>query len=630
MKLPSVRKLSSSFSSFKQKLSRHSFAVIVALSTVISIGSTIAYAQAPQGLRICPDQNFNGPDCIPVRSVRKIPEKVESQIRANVGLEKNGELATESFTGIILGSTASEIILGGQGGGITANGTAFLGTPPKGEELAYYRPGALGNLSNATGFVATLPVSTSEYMAYVRDSIQNPLGAQPAYAQGLGFSSLRPVLDLWRLFRNLAYFFFVIIFLVIGFLIMFRSKIGGQAAVTVQQALPKIIVSLLLVTFSYAIAGLMIDLMYLLIYLMISIFARGDSINDVLTASNLTKIAFQDSFFGNIWLLMGGDVSGTIAGHVGGMVANMLSNTGWASWTSGIAGLGADIIVHLVLVIALLVNMFRVFFALLRAYVGVVFSVVFAPIQLLVGALPGQNTFGAWLRGLMENLLAFPVVIFLIFMALYFTYQPDRWGTQDQGGFAAPQLGIHQGVAGEIAMAFLQFGILAMIPQAIEIAKGLASGKLNVDVGKAVGEFWKQGRGNAVAGAVVASPLAGIGAYAGYRYASDRANKLGLEGNARRLAVLGGVIGGGGVGLNLPGTVRRVVPGILSQVGQAELNRMAHETKAGADKRRTEATTSRVQGVAGATVGDINEVVSNNPDQPATPTRGSSRNRGLT
>src|SRR6185369_5532352 len=124
-------------------------------------------------------------------------------------------------------------------------------------------PGAIGTTLNMTSLALTNPpVSSREYIADLMQTVGHPF-AQTAYAQGLGFSSLSPILGLWKIFRNIAYFFFIVIFVFIGFMIMIRSKIGSQAAVTVQQALPKLVVSLILVTFSYAIAGLLLDLMYL-------------------------------------------------------------------------------------------------------------------------------------------------------------------------------------------------------------------------------------------------------------------------------------------------------------------------------------------------------------------------------
>lgn len=483
------------------------------------------------------------------------------------------------------------------GYGLTANGEVVFGPPPKNTEMAFYNGGALGTLTNAAGSVAVIPVSTSDYIADLRDTIQNPLGAQPAYAQGLGFSALRPVLGLWKLFRNVAYFFFVIIFIVIGFLIMFRSKISGQAAVTIQQALPKIIVSLLLVTFSYAIAGLMIDVMYLIIYLMIGIFSAGGS--GTLTVSSLTTIALSNNIFKNVTDLIapqgGTSVIGTIGGQINSAVTDMLTGSGWANVNASLAGLGANLIFTLVMLVALLVNMFRVFFALLMAYVMVIFAVIFAPIQLLFGAIPGQNTFSAWLKGLLENLMVFPVVIFLLLCAQYFTHAPGGFGAAGQGGFAPPQLGLQQGASSSFVLAILQFGILALIPKAVEIAKGAVNGKLNLDPAKAMGEFYKSGKlgqtlGTGIIGGIAGTALGGgIGAVVGAARAKPGENRL-LA--ARKGAGTGAAVGGV-AGAFSPiaapyavRTVRSAVTGAASAFGQGTIGGLFEERSRKADLKK--------------------------------------------
>ncbi len=399
----------------------------------------------------------------------------------------------QTHTKTVVSALQGDFVLQGFGFSCDSNGSVVLGAPPKGADIAFYSPGVMGTMSNVMGSVATIPVSSGDYVAYLKDTMEHPFSS-PAYAQGLGFSSLRPVLALWRLFRNVAYFFFVLIFIAVGFMIMFRSKIGNQAAVTVQQALPKIVIALLLVTFSYAIAGLMIDLMYLVIYFMITIFTVSGAAGK-LDVDTLTNIALRNNIFTNIWNLMTNANTGvatTIANQVGTAVTEMLNQAEWGT-IAGVAGFGAGIIFMLVILVALLVNMFRIFFALIRAYVGVIFAVVFAPIQLLMGAIPGQNTFGTWIRGLMENLMAFPVIIFFLFCAQYFTYNSD-FGKTGAGGFAAPQLGLQAGASGSFVLAILQFGILSMIPKAVEVAQGLVRGKLDIDPGKAMGEFYKQGK----------------------------------------------------------------------------------------------------------------------------------------
>lgn len=376
-------------------------------------------------------------------------------------------------------------------------------------------PGAIGSTINLTAMVYQNPVASStEFIADLRENIGAPFGVQKAYAQGLGFSSLRPVLELWRLFRNLAYFFFVVIFIIIGFLIMFRSKIGGQTAVTVQQALPKIVISLILVTFSYAIAGLMIDIMYLLMYLIIGVFQGvfpGGSI-DVGggTSQPLTEVAFRNDIFTNGIRLT--SVAGDIASSMGTIVNNILNNLGWSTATAGIVSFGAGVIFLLILIVAIIISLFRVFFALLQAYISIFFLVIFGPIQLLIGALPGQNTFGSWIKGLVENLLVFPTLVLLIFIAYFFSkgtnvngqaytapglgndgvtsegtslseaVNPlgDVTGTANAQGFSAPQLGSNQQGGFAVYQSLLALGAILAMPEILKVTKGLMSGKLDV------------------------------------------------------------------------------------------------------------------------------------------------------
>src|SRR3972149_1278818 len=118
------------------------------------------------------------------------------------------------------------------------------------------------------------PVSFSNYLANVKQNIEKHGLVQPAYAQGagFGFNNLLPVIDIWRAFRNVAYFVFILVFVLYGFMIMFRMKINAQNVATFQSAIPKIVLTLILITFAYAIAGFMIDLMFVIFNLILSVF----------------------------------------------------------------------------------------------------------------------------------------------------------------------------------------------------------------------------------------------------------------------------------------------------------------------------------------------------------------------
>ena len=196
-----------------------------------------------------------------------IEENLAKTINAVVKSESEGLPSSESFVDSNLGSlqTSAFLFLAGPPDSVTAS----LSEEEKRIVYQRYGNGVIPEVSNAIAALFNPPASAQTYLADVMESAHIIPKAQ---AQGLGFSALDPILNVWKIFRNVAYLFFVIIFLIAGFMIMFRQKISGQAVVTAQQALPGVIVALIFVTFSYAIAGFLIDLMYLLMYLMIGMF----------------------------------------------------------------------------------------------------------------------------------------------------------------------------------------------------------------------------------------------------------------------------------------------------------------------------------------------------------------------
>jgi hypothetical protein len=308
-------------------------------------------------------------------------------------------------------------------------------------------PGLIGTVNSGIIAMYDPPVSSQTYLA---DVLQNAKIIPKAQAQGLGFSALDPILETWKTFRNVAYLGFVVIFLIIGFMIMFRAKIG-QAAITVQQAIPSIIVALLAVTFSYAIAGLLIDLMYLLMYLLVSLF-NGEG---------------QNLISGNIFNLIGAMFKGfgkTVKDAMEDLMAGLLGE-GWVSAALGwLSSLSATMIIGL----AILISSFKIFLELLKSYIAIILQVVFAPVILMVGAIPGKNSFVSWIKNLTGNLMMWPLVLICLLVNRMLTssgYQAD--GTL--GGFMPPYLlGQGQGAA---FPALVGIGILIVIPEIMKEAK---------------------------------------------------------------------------------------------------------------------------------------------------------------
>ena len=320
--------------------------------------------------------------------------------------------------------------------------------------------GFVGGITYLMGEMYRYPAARTSI--YVADVLENAHIITPAYAQGLGFASLNPVLELWKVFRNISYMLFVLIFIILGFMIMFRQKIGGQTAVTAQQAIPSVIVSLIFVTFSYAIAGFLIDLMYLVMFMIIGVFSSTTS-----TGLDGSIIDF------NILDLMG-QLFGDVAGFTNNIdiVTNLLGSMVDSEALGATLGVVGGVTLSLVLAVAILIGTFKLFFELLKSYATVVLSVVTAPLLLLSGAFPGKNAFGPWIKNIIANLSAFPTVLMVVI--LFYQFTDKATGADTSGGFIPPFL-LGRGQAGAIT-TLMGLAIILALPEIVkDIKKNLGA-----------------------------------------------------------------------------------------------------------------------------------------------------------
>lgn len=148
--------------------------------------------------------------------------------------------------------------------------------------------GAIGAMGNMITMLYTPPLHTSDYF---QNLAQNFGLTKHAYAQqtGSGFDGLKPLQALWTAFRNIVYLVFVIVFVVIGLAIMLRIKIDPRTVMTIQNQIPKIIIGILLVTFSFAISGFLIDIMYVSIHLIENTIVSTDPKNPSSNVSNASN-----------------------------------------------------------------------------------------------------------------------------------------------------------------------------------------------------------------------------------------------------------------------------------------------------------------------------------------------------
>lgn len=285
--------------------------------------------------------------------------------------------------------------------------------------------GAIPSMGKAIGMIyQSAPASGQLYVADLLHNANIGL-AQPAYAQtgvgGLGFSSLEPILEAWKQFRNLAYLFFIIVTLIVGFMIMLRQKVGGQAAVTAQQAIPNIVIALIAVTFSYAIAGFLIDMMYVMMYLMVGLFSDVATLDDV--SSNILELGQR---------IITVDTLKTAYGSVNEFTAASLAEIKIEEIIGAVAG----VIFAVIIAFAYLFALVGLFFELLKTYVSIIISILLSPLLLMMGALPGRgDVFSGWVKSLVGNLIAFPTVLLLLIIHKLLTAAPAL-----EGGFLPPYL----------------------------------------------------------------------------------------------------------------------------------------------------------------------------------------------
>src|SRR5581483_1458868 len=338
--------------------------------------------------------------------------------------------------------------------------------------------GALGAMGNLIAITYNPPLHTADFVRYMAGNFGI---TKNAYAQeaGIGFQGLTPLMNIWIAFRNITYLLFIILFLIIGFAIMFRIHIDPRTVMTVENQIPKIIVGIILVTFSFAIVGLLIDFMWILTFLSIEVFKTipgvnlGDSFNQV-QGRNVLEVANNIMGAGRFGGLVG--VAGTSSGAISSIIASIfqgpgasvivgmiLGAAGAVGGTLLVQGIGTliggivgttlggltgssalgfvgGLIAFLVIVIALLFALFRLWFTLIKAYVMILIVAVFSPFWVLAGILPGSRlNFTNLLRELGSNLVTFPATIIMFLLGK--TFLDIFAGSANGAPFVPPLIG---------------------------------------------------------------------------------------------------------------------------------------------------------------------------------------------
>ena len=346
--------------------------------------------------------------------------------------------------------------------------------------------GALGLASNLIGGTYVQSVSSVQYYHYLADNfgiVKPALAANPPAAAtdcsnnkfGYGFCGLTPIFSLWKSLRDASYGFLTLIFIALGVGVMLRFKVDPRTVMTLQNQIPRVIVAIILITFSYAIAGAMIDLMWTVTYAGISIISNAapqsrialdcsaaanqpptngaqpapvvvngqtqpanTASSSAISSAGQLLINQPISFANKIFLRdCNGNVSSglvniaaRVSDSVRGLVTSIIDNLmGWntSNLNCGvITGKIGDcfiqfglwitqLIVIAIIIGAMLIALFRLWFELIKTYITILIFVIMAPIWIIFGLIPGRPLgFEKWLRIMFANLAAYPLVAFIL------------------------------------------------------------------------------------------------------------------------------------------------------------------------------------------------------------------------
>lgn len=344
-----------------------------------------------------------------------------------------------------------------------------------------YQASLIGRMAGLISLPIGNPPASGIYYVY---HTANQFGFIPKTqaAYGVGFGALRPFTNLWVVFRDMAYLILVLVLIVVGFMIMFRWKLNPQTIISIENALPKIIVAMIMIALSYAIAGFLIDIMYATILFLIAFLSNrgnffdasvfqnayinagfekvGDAITPVgsggygvsgvfqttLVVANSLVDILPNMIQQILQMLIGGlvgiytirllhplvfgwvdDIStiigavplaGPILGGVVEIVLKIIVSIGLFSGGFTIGYNSLRIIMFLLVIFTIFLVLTRIFVMLLKTYIRIFLLVITAPIILMLNAIPGKSTLGYWFKNIVAELSTYPILI-AIFIISY-------------------------------------------------------------------------------------------------------------------------------------------------------------------------------------------------------------------
>ena len=401
-----------------------------------------------------------------------------------------------------------------------------------------FEKSAFGMISKLFIIPFSTPPASGSYWVYT--SLQSAGFIPKIYAaEGIGFATIKPFANLWKIFRDISYMVLVLILIAIGFMIMFRMKMNPQTVISVENALPRIIISLILITFSFAIAGFLIDLMYISIILITSLLSNNNQYfnssqfqNQYISADILSlfnDVAAKNAFIGSgIFTKLADSLVGilppffsyVVRGVVGFLTLIVLNNfvfnffknivegfnnidilgTGIGSIPQLILGPGLNILgvfvvfllgstvvfslaMFLLVVGTFIFLVFRILALIFSSYLKLLILVIVAPFLLMFEAIPGRNVFSSWIKNIIGNLIVFPICI-SIFIIGYIIVNSSL-----PTGFNEVRLPYLYGLDSNSFKILIGLGLIILIPDFVKVTKE-AFGIKDIPINFGLGTFF--------------------------------------------------------------------------------------------------------------------------------------------
>jgi hypothetical protein len=218
--------------------------------------------------------------------------------------------------------------------------------------------------------------------------------------------------------RNLAFGIFALLMLVVGVMMINRTRLNPQAVVTIQYALPKIVISIILIALSYPIGAILVTTVW---------YVRGALINIVFTTGKATLeqqfASMASSYYSN-----------NVTFNMGLLVVQILLSV-LLVFGVGILGL----ILVLVLGLLIIVQWILCLVKMIIYYLKMLFEVVLAPVSFVYAAIPGNDdALMAWFKKMLAYSLsifvlsALPILVIFIALSISLGLQGDT-GISGQG-----------------------------------------------------------------------------------------------------------------------------------------------------------------------------------------------------